>query len=263
MHNEGSFVLEGKSLPATSDRAQARRLTVRSYSQPLQIYADRYNYSLRAIKRWIALGRTLSPEEDLPPLDEPAEMAAWWERMREAGLLKWKVPEVFSASEKEQPKKGAPDTAEQGDAARRAGDSASDQALGFAAALRRAQEAERLAHERWQQELRKEGDDFDPVAEKRRAEAWSNAAKLLEGLEVKADKILGRDFVRMEDVEEMVVTRETALRDGTRSVGTRVCTKLNLSGDLFAKVVAAFDDELDRVFKHLNGGEGPLFELET
>jgi hypothetical protein len=260
VYTEGSFELDQAATP--SERALARRSTVKAYGQPLQVYATKYDYSLRAIKRWIALGRARDPE-DLPPLDDPAAMASWWERMREAGLLKWKVPEVFSALEIKEPRKAAVDSSKEAEAAHRAGEAVTDQALGFAAALRRAQEAERLAHERWKAELRREGEEFDPVAEKRRAEAWDRAAKLLESLEVKADKILGRDFVRMEDVEEMVVSRETAIRDGIRSIGTRVCTKLNLPGEMFAKIVDGIDGEIDRVFAHLNGGDGPLFELDS
>lgn len=260
MYTDDSFELDEAAGP--SDRALARRKTVRTYSQPLEAYAAKYDFSLRTIKRWIALGRDLDPE-DLPPLDDPAEMAAWWERLRSAGVLKWKVPEVFGSAEVKSPKKGAVNSAEESAAAQRAVVSASDQALGFAAALRRAQEAERLAHERWQQELRKEGDDFDPVSEKRRAEAWDRAAKLLESLEVKADKILGRDFVRIEEVEEMVVERETTIRDGLRSIGTRVATKLGLPADVYKAVVDAIDGELDRVFVIVGGGEGRIFQLDA
>lgn len=261
MHNEGSFELDAAG-QVPSERAQARRLTVRSYSSPLQIYADRYGYSLRAIKGWIAKGRALDPE-DLPPLDDPVEMGVWWERMRQAGVFKWKVPEVFKASGTKEPKKGAPDPAKESSSAREAEASASEKELGFAAALYRAQVAERLAHERWQVELQKVGDEFDPVLERRRAEAWDNAAKLLERLEVKADKILGRDFVRLEEVEELVVERESGLRDGLRSLGTRVCTKLGLPADIFSKVVDAIDGELDRVFKSQAGEGGALFELQS
>lgn len=245
-----------------TERALARRSTVKAYGQPLEAYATKYDFSLRTIKRWISLGRSLDPE-DLPPLDDSAAMAAWWERMRAADLLKWKVPEVFGASGVKEPKTGAVESRKEAESVKRAGESASEQGLGFAAALRRAQEAERLAHERWQQELQKEGEEFDPVSEKRRAEAWDRAAKLLESLEVKADKILGRDFCKIEDVEELVVERETALRDGLRSVGTRVGTKLNLPAEIYTRLVGAIDDELDRVFSQFNKGEGPLFELQS
>lgn len=261
MYTDPSFELEGAA-EGPSDRALARRSTVRTYAQPLEAYAAKFDFSIRTIKRWIALGRDLEPA-DLPPLDEPAEMAAWWERLRAAGVLKWKVPEVFAAPGIEKPKRGAVDSAKEADSVKRAGEAAAEQGLGFSAALRRAQEAERLAHERWQQELQKEGDAFDPVAEKRRAEAWDRAAKLLESLETKADKILGRDFVRIEEVEELVVERETQLRDGLRSLGTRACTKLGLPAEIFAKVVEAIDGELDRVFLVLGGDGGSLFELES
>lgn len=247
--------------PSVSGKAVARRATVRTYGAPLRVYAERYGYSERAIKRWVALGREMDPE-DLPPLEDPLAMGEWWERMRAAGKLKWKVPDVFSMPPKKAASAPAGAEAEAVKVAT-ATVAASDQGLGFSAALRRAQEAERLAHARWQAELGKDGDAFDPVAEKRRAEAWDRAAKLLESLEVKADKILGRDFVRMEEVEEVVAERESAIRDGIRSIGTRVCTKLNLPGELYAKVVESIDAEIDRVFAHLNGGENQIFELEA
>lgn len=262
MYTGESFELEGAAAGAPTDRALARRATVKSYSHPLEAYATKFDFSLRTIKRWIALGRSQDPD-DLPPLDDPAEMAVWWERMRSAGVLKWKVPEVFGVPGVKNEKKGAVNSEQEAASAQRAGEAASEQALGFAAALRRAQEAERLAHARWQEELNRIGVDFDPINEKRRAEAWDRAAKLLESLETKADKILGRDFCRMEDVEQLVVERETALRDGLRSMGTRVCTKLGLPAELYTSVVEGINVELDRVFGHLAAGEGPLFELES
>jgi hypothetical protein len=262
VYTEDGFELEDAAAGAPSDRAMARRATVKAYAHPLEDYATKFDFSLRTIKRWIALGRSRDPL-DLPPLDDSVEMAAWWERMRAAGVLKWKVPEVFGVSGLKDAKKGAVNSEQESASSRRAGEAASEQALGFAAALRRAQEAERLAHARWQEELKRDAADFDPVSEKRRAEAWDRAAKLLESLETKADKILGRDFCRMEDVEELVVERETALRDGLRSMGTRVCTKLGLPAEMYTLVVEGINVELDRVFGHLAAGEGPLFELES
>lgn len=41
-------------------------------------WADRYGYSVRLIKKWLAAGREA---EDMPPLEEPEKMAAWAERV--------------------------------------------------------------------------------------------------------------------------------------------------------------------------------------
>ncbi len=45
----------------------------------------------RTLKRWIEKGRMVSPS-DLPPFQRPHELAAWWRRLKEAGVMKKQPP---------------------------------------------------------------------------------------------------------------------------------------------------------------------------
>ena len=45
----------------------------------------------RTLKRWIEKGRMVSPS-DLPPFQRPHELAAWWRRLKDAGVMKKQPP---------------------------------------------------------------------------------------------------------------------------------------------------------------------------
>lgn len=49
------------------------------YAKGLKDYEPLYDTGERAIKRWVKTGREANPPE-LPPLDQPELMAAWWRR---------------------------------------------------------------------------------------------------------------------------------------------------------------------------------------
>lgn len=49
------------------------------FARPLKDYQAVYETKERQLKNWVAVGRKAQPE-DLPPLDRPAEMPAWWAR---------------------------------------------------------------------------------------------------------------------------------------------------------------------------------------
>jgi hypothetical protein len=68
-------------IPADPDRREmAEEAPAKPvYEKNLEDYAPIYSCSVRQIHRWIAFGKARKPPE-LPPLDAPAEMAAWWLR---------------------------------------------------------------------------------------------------------------------------------------------------------------------------------------
>lgn len=59
-----------------------RRLT-NFYKKKYSEYCVVYDVGERAIKHWVAEGKACKPA-DLPPLDEPEKMAAWWRRVKPA-----------------------------------------------------------------------------------------------------------------------------------------------------------------------------------
>ena len=249
--------------PEISSQAAARRETAGVYLHTLEHYAKEFGRSVRCVKGWKALGLKVG---DLPPFDDLGGMWLWWERMREGGHFKWKCPDIFALAAAGDPslkEKSASPPRDEAKSVKSAAASAESDELGFAAALGRMQAAERLAHRRWVEELQKKGEDFIPLREKQRGEAWERTAEKLATLEAKAEKILGREFVRMEEVERMVAERETEFRDSLRSMPTRIATKLNLSPELFTQVVEAGHTELDKVFANMEAAPGEMFELDA
>lgn len=79
-----------------SERAERRREVSRKYQRTYDEYAAEFGLtakdSARRLKRWVEKGRQVTPH-DLPPFDEPAQLASWWRRMMAAGVIKWKVPD--------------------------------------------------------------------------------------------------------------------------------------------------------------------------
>lgn len=63
------------------------------YRHELGHYSAAITCNVRTVKRWIAIGKSANPPA-LPPLDEPAKMLSWWERLQAAGLIKHRVPQV-------------------------------------------------------------------------------------------------------------------------------------------------------------------------
>ena len=51
------------------------------YAHPLAYYVPIYGTKLRQLKNWLDRGRPDDGKVDLPPLDQPGEMPAWWSRV--------------------------------------------------------------------------------------------------------------------------------------------------------------------------------------
>ncbi|WP_157210984.1 hypothetical protein [Verrucomicrobium spinosum] len=77
------------------DESRAREKAVR-YGRPLKEFEETYGSTVRSFKNWIAAGREKVPA-DLPPLDSPGEMAAWWRR-----VMTHKVPDKVLRHEVEE-----------------------------------------------------------------------------------------------------------------------------------------------------------------
>jgi hypothetical protein len=79
-----------------SERSERRREVARKYRRTYDEYATEFGLtakdSARRLKRWVEKGRQVTPH-DLPPFDEPSQLASWWRRMMGAGVIKWKVPD--------------------------------------------------------------------------------------------------------------------------------------------------------------------------
>jgi hypothetical protein len=90
-----SLVLEPPADGITR-RAERRREVAGRYRRTYDEYAAEFGLTAkdaaRRLKRYVEKGRQVEPH-DLPPFDEPQQLAAWWRRMLAAGVIKWKVPD--------------------------------------------------------------------------------------------------------------------------------------------------------------------------
>lgn len=74
-----------------SEKSARRRETIKFYGGiGMDEFARRLGVSgkdpEKMLKRWIEKGREVSPV-DLPPFQRPHELAAWWRRLRDAGVM--------------------------------------------------------------------------------------------------------------------------------------------------------------------------------
>lgn len=231
-----------------------RRLTKERYSQPQEFYAAKYGYAVRNIKKWLGIGREKCPP-DLPPLDSPEQMPAWWSRnMKQrvpqrllSGAIK---PEQKSsagtppAPEAEKPSQKPPTQPQPTDVDALKG-------TGYAAMLARVNHAELVAWDRWQKSLNK--DPFDPSEEEMLRRAYDRAGE--QARKVLKDRDSGLagddDWGRWEDFEQLAQEHISVLNQSLRSTAVRVATKMALPPELFHRLGEAINEELDRIFETL------------
>lgn len=257
--------------PPVDEAAAAARETKSKYKRPLAAYEATYGVKPndgRTIKRWVKIGREKKPEPDLPPLDDPPAMAAWWSRN-----MKWTVPAniLALATPKASPAQLAPDGAPDAsvpvggglDPEKRGGADKDQnprpkkldlpEGSGFAAALERASHAEREAYARWQEALGAE--EFNAGVEEMRRRAWERAAELVRKLEKDAEEILARDLISWPEAERLMSEHLHIVNRSLRSLFVRVATKAGLSQDSFRKIEPVYQEELDRCFEKLSSDD--------
>jgi hypothetical protein len=108
------ILVAGPSSPGAKEAVQRATNTRKhaKYPKKLPEYAAFYGKDERTIKRMIRRGKELG---DLPPLDEPSKMAAWWRRSMDHDVPDWLLGFVDNS--------GADPRASSGDGASRSGDS--------------------------------------------------------------------------------------------------------------------------------------------
>lgn len=97
-------LLAGPSAPGAKEAVQRAQTTRKhaKYGQKLSEYAPIFGQTDRTVKRWIRRGKELG---DLPPLDTPERMAAWWRRCMDhqvpdklLGFLQSAVPDPHAGT---------------------------------------------------------------------------------------------------------------------------------------------------------------------
>lgn len=234
-----------------------KHVTRASLKKTLADYAKELGYGERALERWIEAGRSCDPP-DLPPFDQGAPgLVEWWKRMKVFGRLKQKVPERLAKlaltaapaqaagpSAPSQP--GAPTSTDEKPPSKPL---QLPEGSGFAAALDRCRDNERIASARLRDAI--ESQDIGRIEAAQTA--WSKAFESLRKAEKDAEQVLlaTGELVRWSEVEKEQAEILQSLNQSLRSIFVRVATKVPVPADLYQMLERATQDELDRIFTHL------------
>lgn len=268
---------EGESFALSAEPAGGRAQRAR-YKYPLPHYEGIFGTKVRAMKRWIAIGRDANPP-DLPPLDQPEKVAAWWRR-RMAHRVPEKLLDLERAGRAAAPA-AAPRVANQpaGSDGVTAGaakgqqtagvaapiafsysvgegaGAATDAKRGFAGTLQRLRDAEAQTGTVYNQLMQRAAAEMDPGEQMRLTAAaeqtrrtWETLTKELRQYEADAPKVLAAsgDAWFRPDVLAANLEIHTVIAAGVRGLVRRVRPKLQ--GLNPSDQDALWDSEVDRLF---------------
>lgn len=210
-------------------------------------YAAIFGTSDRTIKRWVKTGRDAG---DLPPLDAPGDMPAWWTKH-----YKHKLPSVIL----EAARAAAPVVVSPAQPSgvtspliapppQPAPPSPLDVGTGFEEMLGRVRGAERAAYLDFTAALAANDEGKLPLARK----TWSELSKQLRELERDAHDILSRSGATLTKsaVEKTIAEMHLPIVNGLRSMWRRIKTKMLTTPDALQDRV--WQDEVDRLLFRLS-----------
>lgn len=237
------------------------------YRHDYAYYAAAIGYDVRNIKRLVAIGKEARA---LPPLDDPAQLPEWWERMRILGLLKQHAPQrLVDAATKalgnQPPAPAAADPAPSSSAATPPAGPASSpppapaqppttkidfaqiEAIGLEGAVRELQ----LQLSATQIELRRARElGMEEVTINRRQKAFDATLDSLRKSEKALQdlQIARGDLAPVADFRRDLITIATTLRGMMRRRADNICTALaaTLSSEQLGLVRAAIEAEGER-----------------
>jgi hypothetical protein len=215
------------------------------YQHPLAHYVEIYQAAERTLKHWIALGRQAQPEPDLPPLDEPAQMKAWYARHKKNRVPDHLVQLAAQSARLETADPGCPPwsspppaaacgnvtTAATSAVAATAGSVLPSApptprvATGFSATLERLRDAEAAAGSKYTELILAGKDAEAEVAERR----WQKLRNDLRAYERDAQEVLAAQGKLWPADEVTAVLHEihTPLRDGVLALFDRIESQLD------------------------------------
>jgi len=242
--------LEGMEAAAPAPRTRT------GYLLEQREYAARFATSERTIKRWVKTGRMGG---ELPPLDAPAAMPAWWAR-----FYKQRVPpcilQAAQTSAPPPPPAPKPQSSEPAPSpppappvatSQPAPSSEGDVGTGFGEMLARVREAERAAYLEYDTALKANDEGKLPLARK----TWAELSKQLRELERDSHDILSRSgaLVEKSKVEKVLAEIHVPIVNGVRSMWRRVKAKMQAASE--SQQDRVWQEECDRLFSRLGASE--------
>lgn len=224
-------------IPETNKATHTRQ----AFQKEQKEYAAIYEQSDRTIKRWIAKGRL---ENDLPPLDSPSQMPAWWPRH-----YKHKVPEGILNAAKKTDSLPAPMELSPSISSPTSDGEGIEIGRGFSEMLERVKEAEAEASREYLSAVKKNPDDARIPALRK---TWNEFSKQLRELERDSHEILSRSGALIEKsaIEKIIAEIHAPIVNGIRSLWRRVKNRMQAASD--AQQDRIWQDEVDRLLSRLN-----------
>lgn len=214
--------------PAAADPAPRPR---HRYEKHLADYVPIFGTPIRSIKRWIAQGRAAG---DVPPLDDPPAMAAWWGRVHP----KYRTPDKllqFVKAEKEAPARV---------------DLSIDGEMGDDEPLRQARANLRAAYTELTAARGGKDGKVDESAVARAHRVWKEAAETFQAAQRGSDDTAKKrgELVAKSEILTAAADLAQQLRRIHETIGRNVDNRLaDLPEDTRARIRAAIDAELGTV----------------
>lgn len=210
------------------------------YGRPLEELAKIYGQTDRTIKRWIRTGKQAAAGSDLPPLENPVEMPAWWARH-----YKHRCPgEILEAARSSAPVKpsASPLPPLPPDHGLQVG-------TGFEDMLRRVRDAEAEASTEYLRIMKVNPDD-PRLASARKS--WQELAKQLRELERDAHEILSKtgQVAQKSVVEALLAELHQPIVMGIQSLWPRLKSRLRSVSDLESDRI--WQEAVSTLFRRLN-----------
>lgn len=209
------------------------------YRREQKDYAEIFKTSDRTIKRWVKTGKDAG---ELPPLDSPGDMPAWW-----AAHYKQKIPEcIIAVANAVAPAPVAAAPVEEVASAQAS--QVIDVGTGFREMLGRVRDAEKAAYLEYHVVL-KSGDESKLTLARK---TWSEISKQLRELERDAHDILSRSgsLVEKSSIEKIIAEIHGPIVNGIRSMWRRVKERMTAAPD--AQQDRVWQEEVDRLFFRLS-----------
>jgi len=239
-----------------------KRVTRETYQRRLQDYEPIYGQKpndARTIKRWVSLGRQKS---DLPPLDDPASMPAWWTRHMKHQVPKRILDAASAAGPRSTPPApAAPSSAPRTAAAPPAAPASSTppplqqrrtqlrpEDMGFAAKL---EQLEQDVHDARQERDAAREDKTDSSRFILAERSYDAVLTRYREFQRDAEKIMSREGRAWSEAEHILSERLHVVNQSLRSLCVRICTKAGVSRETFETLEPVYQSELDSVFSHL------------
>jgi len=233
-----------------------------AYPEKLAVYARIFAHDERSVKRWIKRGREAIGGPDLPPLQDPPKMLAWWAKHFDRRC----PPEIVAAAREVQalsPAVVAPPVVDNTPSPLTppADPPASAALGGYGDMLDRVRRAEAAAGREFERLSAESGDARDEGKIAAALRSWKGLADQLRELERDARKIqeASGEILPTAEVRRVLADLHGPIVNGMRSILRRIYQQVQNAGSM-SEADRIYQREVDRVCGGLQDSQFLAFE---